>query len=138
MQSLRGKVIYDFCFISNKLHIFKASLFRVKLVISPLRNPVAQSTPQQPQNVDINANEIPQIPLDLGDDELFNVEGVPLPDATRQRLNASRSQLSPNVSRNIQQLEESLNQVGVNRVQPLVPQPNEGQPIRRVSMAEHS
>lgn len=72
------------------------------------------------------------------DDPLFNADEAarpaPLPEELRNQLNDVHSQLDPDVSERILRIGDSLNNDEVNRIQPVNPDPNEDQPIRRVSV----
>lgn len=114
--------------------------FSVHLQDSPFTEPIAQSTPQPPsRRVDMFQNYDSLWPdLDLGDDNLFDTEGVHLPESMRQHLDGALSRLDPNVSENIRRVGDSLNQVEGDRVRPLDARPNEDQPIRPVSLNNYS
>lgn len=137
MMMLGESHFFVVVFIRNSIFNTNCS---VHLRNSPLTDPVAQSTPQPPtRRIDIFNNYVSQLPdIDLGDDDLFDTEGAQMPESMRQHLDEALDRLDSNVGENIRRVGDSLNQTEIDRVRPLVAQPNEDQPIPRVSFNNHS
>lgn len=74
----------------------------------------------------------------VDNDEFFGAGEVngPVNESSQLRdgLDEIQSQMDPNIRRHLQQMGDSLNNTGPDRIQPLQPEPNEDQPIRRVSV----
>lgn len=111
---------------------------------APRHAPMAQSTPVRPE---INAttaatktSHMPDLPSindvndNFGEDEIFDTNGGILPVTVRDGLSEIQSQMDPNTRQHVQQISDLLDRHENSRVQPLTPNPNEDQPIRRVSV----
>lgn len=105
---------------------------------APRHAPMAQSTPvRQAATTISHAPDLPSINDvndNFGEDEIFDTNGGILPVTVRDGLSEIQSQMDPNTRQHVQQISDLLDRHENSRVQPLTPNPNEDQPIRRVSV----
>lgn len=102
---------------------------------APPSGPQTQSTSLPGINGTTAPTQSSNLPpmIDFGDDEIGDVNDAMVPASVQVRLNEIQTRTDSSVSQHVQQIGELLDSHEINRVQPLSTNPNEIQPIRRVS-----